>query len=54
MPDIMLGGTTASTLPTLAQLHRDAQLSARGQLAHDGERKPYFDRRHCLLLHRLP
>lgn len=51
--DMSLDGANAMTLPTLAKIHAESRLAASGRVALDG-RKPFFDRRYCILLHRLP
>lgn len=51
--DMGLEGATALALPTIAELNRAHRIAASGRVARDG-RNPYFDRRFCILLHRLP
>jgi hypothetical protein len=51
--DMSLDGATAMALPSLAKVHAEASLAASGRVALDGG-KHYFDRRFCILLHRLP
>ena len=50
--DMSLDGANAMTLPTLAKVHAEGRIAASGRVAMDG-RKPYFDRRFCILLHQL-
>lgn len=52
--DIMRSGDNAVQLPVMAEVHKGAKVSARGRLAVKDGGTPYFDRRHCVLLHRLP
>ena len=51
--DMSLDGANAMTLPTLVKVYAESRLAASGRVALDG-RKPFFDRRYCILLHRLP
>ena len=51
--DMSLDGANAMALPVLAKVHAEARLAASGRVAMDG-RKPFFDRRYCIYLHRLP
>ena len=52
--DIMRGGDVAVQVPVIEEVHRGAKVTARGRLAVKDGGTPYFDRRHCVLLHRLP
>ena len=51
--DMSLDGANAMALPMLVKVHAESRLAASGRVALDG-RKPFFDRRYCILLHRLP
>lgn len=51
--DMSLDGANAMALPMLVKVQAESRMAASGRVALDG-RKPYFDRRYCILLHRLP
>ncbi len=51
--EMSLDGANAMALPTLVKVHGESRVAASGRVALDG-RKPFFDRRYCILLHRLP
>jgi len=50
--DMSLDPDSGLALPTLAKMND--RLSASGRIARDNRGAPYFDRRHCVFLHRLP
>ena len=50
--ELGLDGVDAIMLPTLVKLNADARLSVTGRVVEG--RSPFFDRRYCILLHRLP
>ncbi len=52
--DIMRGGDNAVQVPAMAEVHKDATVTARGRLAVKDGGTPAFDRRHCVYLYRLP
>lgn len=52
--DMMRHGDNATQFPVMAEVHKDARIEARGRLASRPRGKPQFDRRHCVLLYRLP
>jgi hypothetical protein len=51
--DMGLDGANAMALPTLAKVNAQARIAASGRVAPEGH-KPFFDRRYCIYLHRLP
>ena len=51
--DMSLDGATALMLPTITKVNAGARIAAAGRVALDG-RKPYFDRRYCVFLYKLP
>jgi len=53
MTDMSISGSSADALPSILKANSQASLVAKGRIARDrGQR--YFDRRHCVYLHRLP
>ena len=51
--DMMRHGDNATQFPVMEETSRGAKVMARGRLAVKSE-VPQFDRRHCVLLYRLP
>jgi hypothetical protein len=51
--DIMRHGDNATQFPVMEETSRGARVTARGRLAVKSD-PPQFDRRHCVLLYRLP
>lgn len=51
--DIMRHGDNATQFPVMEETSRGARVTARGRLAVKSD-QPQFDRRHCVLLYRLP
>ncbi len=51
--DMSLVGASATALPMIVKVNTDARVAASGRVFLDG-RKPFFDRRYCVYLHRLP
>ena len=54
LTDMMRGGDNATQFPVIEQVNKGATLSARGRLAVKNGGTPFFDRRHCVYLYRLP
>lgn len=52
--DIMRSGDNATQFPVIEEVHKGATITARGRLAVKHGGVPYFDRRHCVVLYRLP
>jgi hypothetical protein len=50
--ELGLDGTDAMILPTIVKVNADARIAASGRMVE--AKPPLFDRRYCILLHRLP
>jgi len=54
LPDMFIGGSSATALSVLMQTERGAKLAVQGYFWKEEGRFGYFDNRHCLFIHRLP